>query len=569
MRRARASGRRSRSPRRAHALRLVAPRRRPREGRGRRPSRAPRLSAHRLRAPRQARVRRTHARSAPAVPFLNRVDQASRTWIAASRAGRDFASSSASASRSQAWSTLPRSASSMRASARTGPMSPSSSSSAAIVRARVHSPAACSARAVASALRARSLASAGGRQPERVLGELRGDGCRASLARRPHGLVEDGSHSLVRPVGREREVSGPHERVGDDARNPGVHAPPLAAAEVRVEDGCKQRVAEANRVLLADDHLRGSRLIERLLRDARLLEQRLGRRAERRCQRECLAARRREPFEPRPHERLERVRNRQRRDRVDVRPERARQLQREEWVAARPFVDAEQRLARERPAHPVAHEAVHRADAERLDREPPNPLGGERTFELGRLRRRPGPAREQHRQPGRRQPAQRERECARGRGVEPLHIVDGEQRRLAVAERIERVPDRDGERPWVDALAQLAQERDLERAAPRRLECGQRVVQNALQQIARGPRRRARARPRPAGPRARACRAPAPPRLRRATVSTCRYPLRLPGRRRPGPARQSRRGTHRSGAAPRRGRRSPRSRVPASSFRSR
>ena len=58
---------------------------------------------------------------------------------------------------------------------------------------------------------------------------------------------------------------------------------------------------------------------------------------------------------------------RKRLSRVDVHIENAGQLQREERVTARPLVDAEQRLARERPVEPVAQEPVERADAERPD----------------------------------------------------------------------------------------------------------------------------------------------------------------------------------------------------------
>ena len=73
-------------------------------------------------------------------------------------------------------------------------------------------------------------------------------------------------------------------------------------------------------------------------------------------ERERVARGRRKTGEPRAHELVERLGNRQRLERVDVHVENARQLQREERIAARPLVDAEQRLARERPAEAVVQE---------------------------------------------------------------------------------------------------------------------------------------------------------------------------------------------------------------------
>jgi hypothetical protein len=47
-------------------------------------------------------------------------------------------------------------------------------------------------------------------------------------------------------------------------------------------------------------------------------------------------------------------------------------------------VDAEQRLAWERPIQPVAQEPVKRTDAERTDAENMKTVGTERRLELGR-----------------------------------------------------------------------------------------------------------------------------------------------------------------------------------------
>jgi hypothetical protein len=124
-------------------------------------------------------------------------------------------------------------------------------------------------------------------------------------------------------------------------------------------------VREANRPVLALDHIRGEGGPERIYRNARSLEERLRRTTQRGGERERLTGRGRQLVDPRAHELFERLGNREGLKRVDVRVENAGQLEREEWITARPFVDAEQRLPRERPVHAVAQEPVERADAER------------------------------------------------------------------------------------------------------------------------------------------------------------------------------------------------------------
>ena len=87
------------------------------------------------------------------------------------------------------------------------------------------------------------------------------------------------------------------------------------------------------------------------------------------CEPERLACRRGEAGQPRADQPVERLRDRQRLERVDVAVERAGELEREERVPTRALVDPEKRLACKRSAEPVAQQPMDGADAERPDRE--------------------------------------------------------------------------------------------------------------------------------------------------------------------------------------------------------
>ena len=102
------------------------------------------------------------------------------------------------------------------------------------------------------------------RQPECVLCQLG----RLQPTRRARVASAAASSSRprdvgVRRVGRERDVAGGEDRVVDDLGDPGVNAPPLVA-QVGVEDRRQQRVGEADHPVLALDHARGDRGIERV-----------------------------------------------------------------------------------------------------------------------------------------------------------------------------------------------------------------------------------------------------------------------------------------------------------------
>ena len=242
---------------------------------------------------------------------------------------------------------------------------------------------------------------------------------------------------------------------------------------------------EANRAVLALDDVRGNGRFEGLDRDAGPAEQRLRRRAERGGERERPAGGCRKCGDPRADELLERLGDRERLQRVDVGVEDAGELEREERIAARPLVDAKQRLAREGRAEPVAQESVESTGAQRSDGHSPDAIAGKLLLDPRRRRLVTEPAREQQEHSIRIHPAQRKGKCAGGRRVEPLHVVHGDENGVAFAEKLEEAAHRDGERTAIDGFVRslVEEQRDLERAPPRRCQSGQKV-DGFLEQIA-------------------------------------------------------------------------------------
>ena len=144
---------------------------------------------------------------------------------------------------------------------------------------------------------------------------------------------------------------------------------------------------------------------------------------------------------------------------------------------------------------------MRRADAERPDPDPLDPVAVEGVLDRGRLLRLAEPPRPEQRDVGLRQPPQRKPDCACRRGVEPLQVVDRDHEPV-LGEHLEGAPNRDSERPLVDAVpgCLLDQQRDLERLAPGRRHGRQHLVEHAVEQVAeagvgqgplrlRGPRR--------------------------------------------------------------------------------
>ena len=109
------------------------------------------------------------------------------------------------------------------------------------------------------------------------------------------------------------------------------------------------------------------RRVEGTFRDARSLEQCLRGCSDRRCKTERIACRRWKAGQAYANQPFERLRHRQRFERIDIAVERPSDLEREERVAARALVDPEKCLACERSAETIAEQPVDRADAERPD----------------------------------------------------------------------------------------------------------------------------------------------------------------------------------------------------------
>jgi hypothetical protein len=149
-------------------------------------------------------------------------------------------------------------------------------------------------------------------------------------------------------------------------------------------------------------------------------------------------------------------------------------------------VDAEQRLPRERPADPVAQELMERTDAERPNADALDRVGGDCLVQGGRLGFVGRTPSQQDANIDCADPTERERERARRRRVEPLDVVDGDHERLAVAEQLEDVANRDGERPLIHgiALRVASEHHDLEGTPSRWRERRQDVVECFLEQIA-------------------------------------------------------------------------------------
>ena len=182
---------------------------------------------------------------------------------------------------------------------------------------------------------------------------------------------------------------------------------------------------------------------------------------------------------------FDRVGDRERRERVDLLGEYSRQLQRKERIPARPLVDPKQRLARERPLHPVAQQPVQRPRAEWSHGHASDPVRTECSFELRPRCRLSAPPCEEKTDRSRAQPPDGERERMRGRRVEPLSIVNRDQRRPTLAQQLQRVAHRDRKRAPIDGLAGrlLPEQRDFQRAPSRRQQLRQHLVDDTVEEI--------------------------------------------------------------------------------------
>ena len=227
------------------------------------------------------------------------------------------------------------------------------------------------------------VAQRGRRQSERLFGELRrrpAPAPRSSASARR--FVEHPRDVGVGRVGAQREVPGANDRIVGDLGDPRVDATPLVP-EAAVEDRRQQGMREADERSVTFDDPRREGGLERLRGDSRLLEQRLRRRADGGRDREGFPRARGKRLEPRPHELVERLRDRKRLQRFDVRGKNARDLEREERVPAGSLVDAEQRLPWKRRSQSITQEPMKRADTQWTDSDALEAVATKRMLELG------------------------------------------------------------------------------------------------------------------------------------------------------------------------------------------
>ena len=244
-------------------------------------------------------------------------------------------------------------------------------------------------------------------------------------------------------------------------------------------------MGEADRPVSALDHVRGGGRVERLRANPRAPQERLRRVADCRGEGQRLACRRRQPGDPPTQEPLERVGHDERLGRVEVRVEDARQLDREEGIAARLLVNAKQRLTRERSADRLLNSGVQRANAERLHVESPDALGVECLLDRRRGRS-VGDATSQ--QQDHAFPASlRSANASAAADEASTHCTSSMATRIGPARRAGRARCASRARAPVDPRVRLVrfrdQECDLERPPPGRRKRRQHIVEAAFEQI--------------------------------------------------------------------------------------
>ena len=128
---------------------------------------------------------------------------------------------------------------------------------------------------------------------------------------------------------------------------------------------------------------------------------------------------------------------------------------------------------------------VDRADAERPDANTVDPVRLERVLDGGRLLSLAEPSRPDQQDVRVGQPAQRETQRARRRGIEPLEVVDRDDEPV-LGEQFQSASNRNSQGTWVDRTTGcvLDEECDLERPTAGGRQSGQDVVESAFEQIA-------------------------------------------------------------------------------------
>jgi hypothetical protein len=199
---------------------------------------------------------------------------------------------------------------------------------------------------------------------------VRGRHRRPPGAGAPSRIIERGRDPLVWARRSEGEVPSLLLGVAHDGRETGMHfAPPPRARPCR-HGRAQQGMAEANTIAVELENAGLKRVAEPGVGPAPdclayELDRRLGEARHGLCDSERGRA---QPVETLLHERFEVRREGELlpgRETSAAPLERARQLEREEWVPPGRLPDTPQRRTRKRAAEPVAQELVERADAER------------------------------------------------------------------------------------------------------------------------------------------------------------------------------------------------------------
>ncbi len=173
------------------------------------------------------------------------------------------------------------------------------------------------------------------------------------------------------------------------------------------------------------------------------------------------------------HQPLQRLRNRKRLQRIGGRACRvkaASKLERVERIPARNLVETAERRARELPAEPTLEERVYRSDAERANSQSLDDVRLEVLLHRRALSRFvETPRKEQHYALGA-QTSERERQRTCGRRINPLDVVDRQDERPVLGERLQARPNRDREGPGVYLVLRrpIHEQRAFECAPPRR-----------------------------------------------------------------------------------------------------
>jgi hypothetical protein len=326
------------------------------------------------------------------------------------------------------------------------------------------------------------------REPQRLLGELRSRDLRTVLRGLRRGLLERERELLVRPVGRAGEVARSDDGILHEVPEEAVRLLPLARREPLVERRREQRVREPHGPVHELEDVLGERVLEGALADPRLGELGEGQARLRRDEHERVASSPVEPAEPRGDELLEALGDRQwSRGVTDgvAGVERTRELEGVERVASRDLVDAEQRRPGDDPGEPPLDDPLDRTEAQRADPKALDPLLADGVLEGGR---RPALAEtsrpeQQDRRLG--EPADREPERVGGGRVEPLDVVDRDDERALLGQRLERAANADAERTRIDRPAGgvLDEQGDFERTPLRCRECGKRLVEHVLEEV--------------------------------------------------------------------------------------